>query len=280
MKKSKPPLASSLSTIFGSRTSPAALKALLVQGVSWSLVIALLSQGILPTHLWAVVLAQSTIAALLAVALRSERWWIIIHLGFSPLLVLAHGLQIAPGWYLAAFALLTALYWTTFRTRVPLYLSNRQTVVALDQLVASRRPRKVLDLGSGTGTILVALAHQHPDISFTGIETAPGPYLIGRVRARRQPNIEWVRGDFFSRSWADFDLIYAFLSPVPMSAVGDKAMREMRPGSILISNSFAIPGLQAHDIIKVGDKRGTLLFVYDPHCKAATDARHELELAV
>lgn len=259
---------------------PAALKALLAQGVAWALVVGLLSQGVIPSQIWALVIAQSVLAALIAFALRSDRWWLVIHLGFSPLLVFARGLQIAPGWYLTAFLMLTAIYWTSFRTRVPLYLSNQATIAALDRLIASRRPARVLDLGCGTGTMLVALAHHHPDSQFTGIESAPAPYLIGRFRARGQPNIHVRRGDFFATSWADQDLIYAFLSPVPMSRVGEKAMREMRPGSMLVSNSFVIPGLHATDVIEVGDKRGTRLFVYGPECKATSNAHQALELAV
>jgi precorrin-6B methylase 2 len=259
---------------------PAALKALLAQGVAWALVVGLLSQGVIPSQIWALVIAQCVLAALIAFALRSERWWLVIHLGFSPLLVLAHGLQVTPGWYLAAFLMLTAIYWTSFRTRVPLYLSNQATIAALDRLIASRRPARILDLGCGTGTVLVALAHRHPDSQFTGIESAPAPYLIARLRARGQPNIQVRRGDFFATSWADQDLIYAFLSPVPMSKVGEKAMREMRPRSMLVSNSFAIPGLQTTEVIEVGDKRGTRLFVYDSECKTPEDSGLAVELAV
>lgn len=265
---------------FKLRALPAALKALLAQATGWALVIGLLSLGGIASQLWALVIAQSVLAALIAFALRSERWWLVIHLGFSPLLMLARDLQIAPGWYLTAFLILAAIYWTSFRTRVPLYLTNQATIAALDRLMASRRPTRVLDLGCGTGTLLVALAHRHPDSQLTGIESAPAPYLIGRLRARGQPNIRVKRGDFFAASWAEQDFIYAFLSPVPMSRVGEKAIREMRPGSMLVSNSFVIPELQATDVIEVGDRRGTRLFVYDPGSKATRNSPHGVELAV
>ncbi len=56
--------------------------------------------------------------------------------------------------------------------------------------------------------------------------------------------------------------MYAFLSPVPMPAVWAKAIAEMRPGSLLVSNSFEVPGHEADAVIEVGDRRGTRLFLY------------------
>jgi hypothetical protein len=47
-----------------------------------------------------------------------------------------------------------------------------------------------------------------------------------------------------------------------MSAVWQKASREMPAGSMLVSNSFAIPGQEPERIIEVDDRRGTRLLVY------------------
>jgi hypothetical protein len=36
----------------------------------------------------------------------------------------------------------------------------------------------------------------------------------------------------------------------------------MRPGSLLVSNSFAVPGIAPERVVDVGDARGTQLLVY------------------
>ena len=243
---------------------PPALKALLAQIAGWLVAIAFARAGLVPGSggLWPLIGVQAAAAAATAALLRSAAWWLPIHLAFSPLLVLARGAGIAPGWYLAAFAVLVAIYWTSFRTQVPLYLTNRATVAAVAALLPARRPLRLLDLGSGTGTLARALARERPDCRFHGIEAAPAPYWLSRLLARDCPNVSLERGDFFAPSWAAYDAVYAFLSPVPMARVWAKAAREMRPGSLLVSNSFAVPGIAPERVVAVGDARGTQLFVY------------------
>lgn len=241
---------------------PPALKALVAQLAGWMLAYVLGRSGLLAAGLWPLVAAQAIGATAAAALLRSARWWLPIHLVFTPLAVLAHQLALAPGWYLAAFLTLALIYWSSFRTQVPLYLTNRKTARALAALLAADRPQRVLDLGSGTGSLLRELARLRPDSHFSGIETAPAPWALGWLLNRSAPALDWRRGDFFAASWAGHDVVYAFLSPVPMAAVWDKARREMSPGSIVVSNSFAIPGQVPERIIDIDDRRRTRLLVY------------------
>ena len=239
---------------------PPALKALIAQLSGRAAAVALARAGLLG-GLWPLVAVQALVAATMAAALRSARWWLPIHLGFLPLAIAAHGAGIHPGWYLAGFIGLVLVYWTSFRTQVPLYLSNRATAAAVARLLP-QQPMRLLDVGAGTGTLLRALAAARPDCRFEGIELAPATWAIGRLLLRDLPNVDWRRGDLFVPDWSAYDLVYAFLSPVPMPAVWAKAAAEMRPGSTLVSNSFAVPGREPDAVIEVGDRRGTRLFVY------------------
>jgi SAM-dependent methyltransferase len=241
---------------------PPALKALVAQIAGWLIAYLLGRAGLLPPGLWALILVQALGATLCAALLRSARWWLPIHLAFTPLAVLTLRIDLAPAWYLSAFALLALIYWSSFRTQVPLYLSNRKTAVAFADLLPAGRPLQVLDIGSGTGSLLRVLARLRPDSHFTGIESAPAPWAFGWLLGRDIGNLEWCRGDFFDRSWQGQDVVYAFLSPVPMSAVWEKANREMSADSMLVSNSFAIPGHDPDCVIEVGDRRRTQLLVY------------------
>lgn len=242
---------------------PPALKALLAQIVGWLLAIALARAGWLGGDPWTFVGVQASVAIAAAAAMRSARWWLAIHAAFAPLLMVAGRLGLAPGWYLVAFMALLAMYWTSFRTQVPLFLSNRMTADALAALLPQGRPVKLLDLGSGAGTVLRKLAHRYPDGQFDGIEAAPGPWLLSRFLAREQGNVRLVRGDFFAASWCGYDVVYAFLSPVPMEALWAKAQRELPPGALVVSNSFPVPGRKPQQVVEVGDRRGTRLYIYE-----------------
>lgn len=247
-----------------SNTMPPALKALIAQIAGWLFSLLLVRAGWLAPEMHLVVGVQALGAMAIAALLRSAWWWLPIHLGFSPLMIAADQLGIPPHWYLVAFVALTVVFWTSFRTQVPLYLSNAATIEALLEQLPVDRDIHFLDIGSGTGSVLIALARQRPSCGFTGIETAPGPYLVSRLMARGIPNLSIERGDFFKPSWAGQDIVYAFLSPVPMAAVWAKARRELKPDALLISNSFAIPDVPPDQIITIGDSRDTTLYVYRP----------------
>jgi SAM-dependent methyltransferase len=241
---------------------PPALKALLAQLAGWAFALALAQSGLLRGGLWPLVAVQAISAAAVASVLHSARWWLPIHLAFSPLLILAGRLGVAPGWYLAAFGLLLLTYWTSFRTQVPLYPTNGQTVATVADLLPARRPLRFLDLGSGTGSLLCPLARLRPDCRFDGVEAAPGPWLLSRLRGHSQHNLRFARGDFLACPWSQYDVVYAFLSPVPMAEVWAKAARELPPGGLLISNSFPVPDRAPARVVNVGDARATTLYLY------------------
>lgn len=209
-------------------------------------------------------LLQGGIAAMIALRQRAPSWWLIIHLGFVPLLVFVQGLQLAPGIFLAGFILLLLLFWRTDRSRVPLYLSNRITTAAVLELLP-RTPCRMIDLGCGDGGLLARLAHARPDCEFVGIEHAPLPWLLAKIRASALPNLMIRRADFWQVPLVGYDLVYAFLSPAPMSQLWDKATGEMSAGALLVSNSFPVPDVSSEFAIEVDDRRETRLFCYRPH---------------
>lgn len=208
------------------------------------------------------VASQAATAALISLSLRRERWWLAIHLSFMPLLLAARSANVDPYWYLAAFVLLLLTFWGTFGTRVPLYLSGRETVATVDTLLPARRGLRVLDIGCGTGALLTPLASHHPEHHFTGIEAAPLPWLIARISARGSRNLRILRGDFFAHDWSAYDVVYAFLSTHPMERVAAKARTELGPQAVLISKEFAAPGLQPERTLELPS--GGTLYCYRP----------------
>ncbi len=224
---------------------------------------ALVSTQVLVIHsLLTFAMLQGLCAAALSIALRGARWWLPIHLVFLPAVVLVSGLHLASGWFLAAFLILAMIYWSTFQSRVPLYLSNAATAQALLEWIPADARWRVADAGCGTGSLLVRLARARPTSRFEGMEIAPLPWLVSWIRMRRLTNAKARRGSFWSWSFAEQDLVYVFLSPVPMSRIWEKARAEMRQGSLLVSNSFAIPDAPPERIIRVPDRRHTCLYFY------------------
>ncbi len=206
---------------------------------------------------------QGGVAALMARWMQAPPWWLAIHLGFMPLVVLARMLEL-PGWiWPSGLALLLLVFWRTDRSRVPLYLSSRQAAESLLHLLPAG-PCRVLDLGCGDASLLRHLAANRPESRFVGIEHAPLPWLWARLASRSFGNLNIVHGDFWRHSLAAYDVVYAFLSPAPMPELWVKASREMAAGAILVSNSFAVPGQLEARRIEVADGAMTYFYVYRP----------------
>lgn len=208
-------------------------------------------------------LIQGSCAAIASHKLRAPSWWQAINLLFVPLVVAADSLDLSPGVWLGGFILLLLVFWRTDRSRVPLYLSNASTASALMTLLPAK-PCYVLDAGCGDGGLLRHLAKARPDCEFVGIEHAPLPWLWARLWATGKSNLHIRYGDFWKQPFTPFDLVYAFLSPAPMPEFWVKSVEEMRPGSLLVSNSFAVPGVESDQILEVSDRRATRLYCYLP----------------
>ncbi len=211
-------------------------------------------------------LAIGACAATLAWLTNQPPWWRFIHGGFMPLVWGANSLEIPPGWFLAGFILLFLVYRGAITGRVPLYLSNARTAARLAELVRERQAQSVVDIGAGIGSVVSPLAKALPGTQVAGVENAPLTWLIGRLmtllRRRQKPPIDWRYGSLWDLDLGAYDVVYAFLSPEPMPALWHKASDEMASGTLLISNSFPVPGLSPTSVVEVDDRRQTILYCY------------------
>jgi len=201
-------------------------------------------------------------AAMLGAIAGLPVWWLPINLLFVPAAHALLGLQLPALLYPAAFGVLFAVNSAAWRHRVPLFLSSAKVTARLSAMLPQHAGFQFLDLGCGTGSLLVDLARARPDGSYHGIETAPLSFLFGWWRARTRAAVRVTWGDFWHADLARYDVVYAYLSPVPMTRLWDKARREMRPGSLFISNTFAVPGVAPACTLPVGDRLRSTLFVW------------------
>jgi SAM-dependent methyltransferase len=221
-----------------------AIAALLLQIAAVPLSLAatwLLASGGLPMSYLVVALIQGAIAAGLAWWRGLAIWWRFIQLLFPVALFGAARLDIPPLAFLAIFLFLLLLYWSTYRTQVPYYPSSRRVWEAVASLLPARENLRVIDIGSGLGGLVLDLASRRPGIEAAGIELAPLPWLVSHLRAQLAGSrARFIRGDYERLDFAQYDLVFAYLSPAVMQALWCKAAREMRPGSVLLSYEFAI----------------------------------------
>lgn len=198
-------------------------------------------------------LIQGALAALFSAYFHQARWWIAIQLLFPIGLVLALGLQLPPVIFLIAFLFLLLLYWSTFRTQVPFYPSGSAVQHVIADLIPPDKSICMIDIGSGLGDLILKLADRFSEHRFAGIEIAPLPWLLSWIRARLSGSrAQFVRANYGGLNFADYDIIFAYLSPAAMPALWRKAQAEMRKETLLLSYEFAIPNATPTFITRCG----------------------------
>lgn len=195
------------------------------------------------------------------------KWWLAIQLLFAPALVLMLSAKLPPSLFLGAFLILLLVYWSTFRTQVPLYLSSNKVWRALEHLLPAAKANSnftFIDLGSGLGGVLTHLANVRPDGRYIGVEAAPLPFFWSWLRIRlgshRNCRVKW--GSLWDCDLSQYDVVFAYLSPVPMGKLWHKARAEMRPGTMFISSTFTVLDQAQHETVQVDDLHHSTLFIW------------------
>ena len=211
------------------------------------------------------------IAATLGWSYGLPPWWAPILVLFAPAALLASSLEVSPLVWLAAAVLPWLVFRGVIRDRVPLFLSDRPAIDGLLTLVSDRYPVSVVDLGCGTGGVLLALREARPIARLKGVENAPLTWLLARIRLR-DAAVTVRYGSIWEEALNHHDVVYAYLSPAAMPQLWDKASREMRAGSLLVSNSFAIPGIEPDRVLPLDSGFATELYVWTMRGPDAYDA--------
>ena len=247
------------------RAWPPVLRAFLAQAVAFGLLALVLRAGLLPASLHGagLLVAVGLAAAAIGRGLGLSAGWLPFAFG-CPWALVALLRHQPPAWvWPVAFLGLMLVYGGGILTRVPLYHSNRAAWHALLALLPAG-PVRFADLGAGLAGPLVFLAAQRPDATFRGIEASPLTCLLAWLRTlpvRGNCTIRW--GSLWREDLGSYDVVYAFLSPAPMPELFAKATREMKPGSLFVSNTFTVPGLEPRTRIPLPGRKDACLLIWE-----------------
>ena len=158
--------------------------------------------------------------------------------------------------------MLLLVFWGTVKGDVPLFLSSDAVTKSLQAIVDRENAATFIDLGAGVGSVAVPMAKHRPGMAVEAWERAPIPWLIAAWRCRKLANAAVHRKSFWECDLPIYDVAFAFLSPAPMPALGEKVLSEMRPGSLLVSSTFPVPGWEPESIVQLEDRMQTRLYCY------------------
>ena len=153
-------------------------------------------------------------------------------------------------------------FWALVQAALAVLLASaaRERLLAL---LPEDRPIHFVDVGCGFGGVVSSVGRERPTLECLGLETAWLPYLVSRLRCALSPNHATIaRRDLWTHDLSAADVVYAYLSPVPMERLWRKVVAEMRPGTLFISNTFAVPGIEPLAAYEIDDATGSVLHVY------------------
>lgn len=123
----------------------------------------------------------------------------------------------------------------------------------------------IYELGAGWGTLALALARRYPRAQVVAYELSPLPYLFARLlaAAARAPNLTVHRADFRDVPLDDASIVVCYLFPRGMERLRDKLAAELRPGALVVSNTFAVPGWTPAATRQADDLYRSTVYLYE-----------------
>ncbi|MGA7806058.1 SAM-dependent methyltransferase [Bradyrhizobium sp.] len=152
----------------------------------------------------------------------------------------------------------------------PLSSNSTETaaVVALLRQAGLAEGAVVYELGSGWGSLVIALARAFPKAEIRGIEMSPLPYWVSRFRARTMPNVLLRRGNFHDHDLGDAQAVTCYLMIKPMPKLAALLDRTLRPGTAVVSLSFWFRDRQAAATLESPGRLGAAALYYWPARRA------------
>jgi SAM-dependent methyltransferase len=145
---------------------------------------------------------------------------------------------------LLAVVLLISVQWTS-RVGAPWVPTPMRTVHRMLEMAMVGPGDLVYDLGCGDGRTIVTAA-RHYGARAVGIEIDPLRYLWCQMLIAvlgLRDRVRVIHGSFFDQDLSNADVVTCYLLQSTNEELQGKLMRELDPGTRIVSNSFTFPRL-------------------------------------
>ncbi|MFD1739854.1 methyltransferase [Bacillus salitolerans] len=122
----------------------------------------------------------------------------------------------------------------------------------------------IAELGAGFGTLAFPIAKKYSPTTVTAYENSWIPYLFMRIKntISCHQNLRIQRKNIYQVDLSRHDFLVCYLYPKAMTRLQDQFQKQLAPGTIIISHTFALPNWKPYKIITVHDLYQTKIYFY------------------
>jgi len=163
-----------------------------------------------------------------------------------------------------ALVALISIVLTTLRAGISPMPSSRKAQQAIISAIPPSTHGLIFDLGSGWGNVAFSLARSFPQATIRGVELSLIPWAVSRIRATiwGPSNLEIGLGNFHDISLEDAEVVVCYLYPGAMTSLKTKFEEELKPNTLIISNTFGLARWEPEEIITLNDIHQTPVYRY------------------
>lgn len=177
---------------------------------------------------------------------------------------------IAAGYLLIFFVLAVALAYVVFMSDSAIghldFISNRTVANRVIDIIKSKHLENgsFYDLGSAKGVFAARIAKTLPKLSVCGIDDSGFRIFCSNISAKFFKNLKFKKQDIFNADVSTANVVYLYLPQELMPALQTKLQKELKPGSLVISNSVSFSSWIPSETIAVNKNKSDFkkLFVY------------------
>lgn len=158
-----------------------------------------------------------------------------------------------------------SIVWSTLRTGMSPMMSSRKACQTMLAAIDKPAAGALIDLGSGWGTLVIAVAKKNPTQQVIGYELSWLPWLVSVIRKRALglTNLSLYRKDYNEANLSNASTLFCYLFPKAMNSLQEKLQLELANGTRIISNTFALPSSEPTSVMRLKDFYQTPIYVYD-----------------
>jgi len=161
-----------------------------------------------------------------------------------------------------ALLILFSLIFYTLKNGISPMPTSEKVKRALMDVLPDLEDGVIIDLGSGWGNLIFPLASRYQDCHIFGYENSPIPFWFSSLLNHKK-NLKIRKANFFDISLQDADMVICYLFPKGMEKLKEKLEKELKPGTHVVSHTFAIPEWEPKTVIEVSDLHHSKIYLYE-----------------